>query len=569
MEPNYTTDPNAGIAEFYAQKNQGGGGYGGGGYSPDMPQEGNAQDMMAIMQKQSDLAEQSAQNNFQRMRQGSVIQGGMEDDAANRQLEMDRKAMGALMSMKQKLLIEDQNLQLKLAGADDDEMDAIREELMQNDTKLHEISRKELEANFQVAGTRKDLQAKLSNSYEHIRQLKDSKEVLLKPVLDVLKSKNAEGRNQNVSDVIDGMMKQPRGLKSQNNWMEGKPIESLTGIKALMHGVEYAGEIFSGNRTADLDIHEAFGMDSGTMPGIMDAALAYNNGSLQPMMSEFINGKGNPAYASEFSANLLTKLIVGGASNAAIPNMDRAQSEQAVSTLVNALIDWKGNAGNKDPKELQKRILPLLKQTSMAMFGTEDNDAEVSEIMDEALAQASSEVPIHARGILTEGSTVLDPDGIRNAALAYGLGQAGRIRSLLGAATSGQLSTSKELSRVISSLDKSKRSKQIVDEFGNVTEENTYEAGAIERLLQDGGASSKILGDLQPDLTKQKGAEEELVKLLNNYKSQKLDITQKGHQLDYKKLPDAQKRSRKQKQSLLDEMQSKAEEGTKSRGWNS
>lgn len=558
-------DPNAGAAQYFIQQELQNQNYGGGGgYSPDMSQGNSPQDMMSIMQKQSDLQEQSATNEFDRARKASVLQGTMADDDANRKVEMDRKAMSMIMSMKQKLLIEDQNLQLKLAGADDDQMDLIREELMQNDTKLHELGRKELEANMQVAGGRKDLQAKISNSYEQIRQLRDSKQVLLEPVLGVLKLKNAEGRNQNVADVIDAMMKQPGGLESKNNFMKGKPAEYLSGANLLTHGIEYVGEIFSGNRTADLDIHEAFGMDSGTMPGILDAALSYNNGSLQPMMSEFINGKRNDSRANEFSSNLLTKLIVNGAANASLPNMDRNQSEQAVSTIVNALMDWKGNSANKDPKELQKRILPLLNQASMAMFGNEENASEVSEIIDEALSQASFEVPVHARGILKEGSTILDPEGVRNAALAHGLGQAGRVRALLGAATTGQLSTSKELERVISSLDKSKKSKQMVDEFGNVTEENTYEAGALERLMQEGGATNKILSNLQPDLTKQKGSEEDLVKLLNDLKSQKLETVQRGHQLDYKKLPDAQKRARQQKQALLDMMQAKAEEGTKS-----
>ena len=550
--------PNQSAADYFTQQNNMQGQFGGGYGGPDMPQAGNAQDMMMLMQRQSELGEQSAQADFGRAQKAAILQGSMADDDAARKFELDKKSMAALVAMKQKLLLQDQTLQLRLAGADDEEMDAIREELMQNDSELHDIGRKELEANFQVTGGRKDLQTKISNSYENILKLKNSKETLLKPVLDVFKSKNEGGQNQNIADVIDGMMKQPGGLKSQNNFLKGD-AKNILGLNLLAKAAEYTGEIFSGNRTEDIGINEEFGMNSGTMAGIKDAALSYNNGSLQPLMSEFINGTKNDAAASEFASTVLTNVIVSGISNAALPSMDRAATSKSLSNLVNALMDWKGNSANKDPKELQKRIFPLLKEASMAMFGTEDNDAEVSEILDEALAQSSAEVPAYSRGVLSEGSTVLGPDGIRNAALAYSFSQAGRVRALLNAATTGQLSTTKELSRVISSLDESKKSQQITDEFGNVTTQRTYEAGAIERLMQEGGATNKILGNLQPDISKQKVSEEELVQLLNTLKSKKLENVQRGHQLDYQKLPNAVKRGRKKKQDLLDAMETKVE----------
>ena len=99
--------PNQSAADYFTQQNnmqgQFGGGYGG-GYN--MPEANNAQDMMMLMQRQSELGEQSAQADFGRAQKAAILQGSMADDDAARKFELDKKSMAALVAMKQKLAQE-------------------------------------------------------------------------------------------------------------------------------------------------------------------------------------------------------------------------------------------------------------------------------------------------------------------------------------------------------------------------------------------------------------------------------------------------------------------------------
>lgn len=545
---------NSDAAQFFgqqnlaAQQNRGGGGYGGGGDG-----ESNYDDMFRMMEQRFNQQQQASDQEFSQNTQAMGMQNRMQNSNVDKARERDRKAFAELLNQKQQLIIKDQMLQIQMSQADSSNYDQIRQQLLQNEQKKSELEQIEVESNFEVSGAQKEVQEGIANSYNTINEHKIARDTLLKTAFENIKEQNEQGNNKGVSNTLDSWNK----TKGKFYSVSSLPTRALTGIG---QAGEYLYELGSGDNVSDVDISETYGLYSGGKhAGIMDAALLFNNSTLKTVMPEYYNEAPSTNRANELTSNLVTDVIMDGVSTSGFSKLDKNTAQQAITNLINASLSWSSNSANKDPKELQKQIIPLLKQASVAVFGSEDNAPELADFLDEHLTQISAESSKYGSKVINENSGV-DSESIKNAATSYALGQASKIKNVLNAATAGQMMRTQDMTRLLEAVAKAKRSKMQYDEDGNPTGmTDTYETDAISRLLNSqGGAIPKEFEQLKPGFEKVKSLEESNLKRKAMTKKEKLRLAREKQNMDLTQLPQAQQAGNAQKLALLQELLNKA-----------
>lgn len=555
QENPYMQQTNSEAAQFFgqqnlaAQQNQGGG-YGGGGGGG-----GNYDQMLQMMEEQFNQNQQDKTQEFERNNQAIGSQNRMQNSNVDKARERDRKAFGELLNQKQQLIIKDQMLQIQLAQSDSSSYDLIRQQLLENNQKRSDLDQLDVESVFEVAGAQKEVQEGIANSYNTVNEQKIARDVLLKTAFENIKGVNEQGNNRGVANTIDSWN------KTKGKFYSRAPLGALDDV---MGGISQAGEwiyeLGSGDNVSDTQITNETGIYSGGKHrGIMDAALLFNNSALKTVMPDYYKNAPSQSVANELSSNLLTDIIMDGAASSGFPKLDKTTATQAITKLVNASLSWSSNSANKDPQELQKQILPLLKEASVAVFGDENNAPELADFLDEHLTQILAESSKYGSKVINKNSGV-DFESIKNAATSYALSQAGKIKNVLNAATSGQMMRNQDMTRLIEAVARAKRSKMQYDENGNPTGiTDTYETDAISRLLDSqGGAIPKEFEQLKPKFAKVKGLEESNLKRQATSKKEKLRLANEKQNMDLNLLPQAQKAANAQKMALLQELLNKA-----------
>ena len=549
----YVLQTNSEAAQFFgqqnlaAQQNQGGGYGGGGGGGGDYDQ------MLQMMEEQFNQNQQDKAQEFERNNQAMGSQNKMQNANVDKARERDRKAFGELLNQKQQLIIRDQMLQIQLSQADSSSYDLIRQQLLENNQKRSDLDQLDVESVFEVAGAQKEVQEGIANSYNTVNEQLIARDVMLKTARGNIKEVNEQGNNKGVFNTVDSWNK----TKGKFFSVASLPTRVMGGIAGAG---EYLYELASGDNVSDVDIAETYGAYSGGKhPGVMDAALLFNNSALKTVMPEYYKQEPSISKANELSSNLLTDIIMDGASTSGFPKLDKTTATQAITKLVNASLSWSSNSANKDPQELQKQILPLLKEAAVAVFGNENNAPELADFLDEYLTEIAAESSKYGSKVINAKSGV-DAASVQNASISYSLGQAGKIKSVLNAATSGQMMRGQDMTRLIEAVAKAKRSKMQYDEDGNPTgTTDTYETDAISRLLDSqGGAIPKEFEQLKSKFGKVKGLEESNVKRQATSKKEKLRLANEKQNMDLRQLPEAQKAANAQKMALLQELLNKA-----------
>ena len=546
---------NSEAAQFFgqqnlaAQQNQGGGYGGGGGGGGDYDQ------MLQMMEEQFNQNQQDKSQEFERNNQAIGSQNRMQNSNVDKARERDRKAFGELLNQKQQLIIRDQMLQIQLSQADSGSYDQIRQQLLENNQKRSDLDQLDVESVFEVAGAQKEVQEGIANSYNTVNEQKIARDVLLKTAFENIKDVDEKGNNKGVFNTVDSWN------KTKGKFYSRAPLGALDDtMGGISQGVDWLYELGSGDNVSDMQITNEIGIYSGGKHrGIMDAALLFNNSALKTVMPDYYKDAPSQSVANELSSNLLTDIIMDGASSSGFPKLDKTTATQAIEKLVNVSLSWSSNSANKDPQELQKQILPLLKQAAVAIFGNENNAPELADFLDEHLTQISAESSKYGSKVINAKSGV-DFESIKNAATSYALGQAGKIKNVLNAATSGQMMRGQDMTRLIEAVAKAKRSKMQYDENGNPTgTTDTYETDAISRLLDSqGGAIPKEFEQLKSKFGKVKGLEESNLKRQATSKKEKLRLANERQNMDLNQLPQAQKAANAQKMALLQELLNKA-----------
>jgi len=556
QENPYVLQTNSDAAQFFAQQNLAaqqnqGGGYGGGGGGGG----GDYDQMLQMMEEQFNQNQQDKAQEFERNNQAMGSQNRMQNSNVDKARERDRKAFGELLNQKQQLILRDQMLQIQLSQADSGSYDQIRQQLLENNQKRSDLDQLDVESNFEVAGASKEVQEGIANSYNTVNEHKIARDTLLKTAFDNVKETNEQGHNKGVANTVDSWN------KTKGKFYSRAPLGAIDDVMGgLAQAGEWIYELGSGDNVSDAQITNEMGMYSGGKHrGIMDAALLFNNSALKTVMPEYYKDAPSQSVANELSSNLLTDIIMDGASTSGFAKLDKNAAEQAITKLVNASLGWSGNSANKDPQELQKQILPLLKQAAVAVFGDENNAPELADFLDEYLTQINTESSKYGSKVINAKSGV-DFESMKNAATSYALSQAGKIKNVLNAATSGQMMRDQDLTRLLEAVAKAKKSKMQYDENGNPTgTTDTYETDAISRLLNSqGGAIPKEFEQLKPGFAKVKGLEESNLKRQATSKKEKLRLANEKQNMDLRQLPQAQKAANAQKLALLQELLNKA-----------
>ena len=502
----YVLQTNSEAAQFFgqqnlaAQQNQGGGYGGGGGGGGDYDQ------MLQMMEEQFNQNQQDKAQEFERNNQAMGSQNKMQNANVDKARERDRKAFGELLNQKQQLIIRDQMLQIQLSQADSSSYDLIRQQLLENNQKRSDLDQLDVESVFEVAGAQKEVQEGIANSYNTVNEQLIARDVMLKTARGNIKEVNEQGNNKGVFNTVDSWNK----TKGKFFSVASLPTRVMGGIAGAG---EYLYELASGDNVSDVDIAETYGAYSGGKhPGVMDAALLFNNSALKTVMPEYYKQEPSISKANELSSNLLTDIIMDGASTSGFPKLDKTTATQAITKLVNASLSWSSNSANK--------------------YGSKVINAKSG----------------------------VDAASVQNASISYSLGQAGKIKSVLNAATSGQMMRGQDMTRLIEAVARAKRSKMQYDEDGNPTgTTDTYETDAISRLLDSqGGAIPKEFEQLKSKFGKVKGLEESNVKRQATSKKEKLRLANEKQNMDLRQLPEAQKAANAQKMALLQELLNKA-----------
>lgn len=461
MNP-YMTNPNADIYALLAQRaasldeqaSRAGGVSAGANINFDMDR----------MRHAAQLDEYAKQQDFER-EQLSGFLGNMRSRQAMRfEGDLNRQIMEDIARTKIDLQLQQEELNLKLAQAEDANDESILANRQALRDKLADINRQEMAAQALLAQKNQQFGKEFSTRVGEVRSLQAA-------LTQYRKGIDAA----NIDDFIQEFKTNPTkgGLKSLS-----AAERAGVGIGGMAEGL---AEIFTGDVTADTEIVSRLGLPAGTflmrggdeglsgstMGMIAAAARLQDGGGIRGQLSR---GKGPGSQVNEvfdrlsgaqyqidadrFTSQLLGDVITKGLSSAGTDFEFNTGNKQVQKLL--AQMSSLSRTPGLSAKDVSEQLMPTLKNASMAIFGpgqSEDaNLGRMVEALDTLLSKANSQSATYLAAMGASG--VIDSASIQNAAVAQSLKEAARLKRVLETATSGKVLTSEALSSALGEVER-------------------------------------------------------------------------------------------------------------------
>lgn len=491
MNP-YMTNPNAELYAMLGQRaanlQQQGGSYVGAGSSNDIE----------IMNQRDALDAMSDVRDEGRMRRMMALQSIAGRRQARDEAELNRQIMEDVARQKMDLLLQEQDLNMKLAAADDPSDEALNLKLRQIQDRMADINRRETAANAALASRNQEFGKEFMARTGELKQMSTA--------LDTWRGKI--DKEANVAAAIDE-------FRSNPNKGSFSPLSGFTKLGALGGGaMESLFEFFTGDRVADAQIEAALGVGgiltpgdtlSGKNVGLLASAVRMKaGGGLLGVVkdSKFsgyvgdtlqrISGAEYQKDADRFSSQLLSDVVSKGIANAGT-DFDMNLGGQQIQKVLGELADV-ARSGNLKPDEVAGRIIPRLEEAARVIYGpAEGRNAlpKLVEAMDVMLSKAASQANELIPMVFKEGG-VVDVSSIQNAALVNGLQQASRLRYALQAGTKGKVLTSEQLRTVLGETMAIKPDERGIYNPGALSLDPNTEMGALVRSALGGKTTAEV-----------------------------------------------------------------------------
>lgn len=434
--------------------------------------------------------------------QGQQIGAGMQ------QMGLAQMLMENVAKQKMELLLQQQELNLRLAQAEDAADDEALQLLDENERKQMDIARREQAAFATKAKSDEVLAREYAN---HLGNLQTQASGI---------NQYAVAHANSLSSSIDGTLTQFLSDPNKGGFLQRTGLK--TGAFAISRAGERIGEMFTGDRTADFDLElnllgapGILGQDPNNPKLGLVAAATRQRGFLDAMarsssagwVTDTMQNLSSEPYnihAEKYASGLLADLVVDSLT-AAGTNVSSSTARQAVEAVLNELSDVSRSTG-ATPADVSQRVMAKLKAAAPEIFGKNIGDGGVPQLV-EAISNTLKAAGTKSGEFAGKlGTGVFDAEAVRNASLAYSLGRARNYAHALDAATSGKVLTSKNFSLALGTLQGAYDPKT-----------NVLNLGAIPEMDKDVATLLALQGDLGGRLagarTAERSFKEELAKL--------------------------------------------------------
>jgi hypothetical protein len=506
QENPYVLQTNSDAAQFFgqqnlaAQQNRGGGG----GYGDS---NSNSNDLELLMKKYDLENNSSGQTSNQNMRENADA-SSLRINEKKQMSEMDKETMLYVANLKQKYSMEESMLNMQMAQATDDQKIVLQEKINEIDKKQFELNKADNKisaglvvgdekAQLGIANYRDTLKAQLSAKNDRFNNvqsvftpdfIKNSDANLLntpgklgwKREAGVFGSVSA-GITKGVSSLFPG---DKIGDTDLTSYLRGPDIDLRTG-----ENFKTTGDLTGGNNAASAESVAAAMEWGGKIEG---------NKSLYDILKPtgLINDHQhkNKAKADAFVSDYYTDIMTKGFT--ALQGVEGQIRPDQANVAIKKLNDFlmKSKSIDRTSSEAiiaqnKAELAPILKEVSMAIYGSPDHVPEIVDDMAEIFTVSSTQQAQHAQAIEAQLGEIT-PETLQQASLGYVKGNASSMKHVLLALTGGEL-TRKNLERVLGAVDLTKNSngkyevKQIEQLMGNKEYQKIFNANpGLEEMVR-------------------------------------------------------------------------------------
>jgi hypothetical protein len=378
-------------------------------------------------------------------------QSGEQEAALNKAMMED------IARMKMDLQLQEEELNLKLSQAEDANDESILANRQSLRQKMAEINRQEMAAQALMAQKNQQFGKEFSTRVGEVRSLQTA----LKRYREGI-----DGTN------IDAFIQEFKTNPAKGGLISQSLLER--GISGVAKGFEGLFEIATGDKFSDVDIQDRLGLyemkygrGNPSQVGMLAAAARLKDGGgligllgqskISGLVGDTIQNMTDTARqidADRFTSQLLGDVVTKGLSSAGT-DFDFNTGNQQVQKLLSQMSSL-SRTPNLSAKDMSEQLMPTLKNAATAIFGpgqTEDaNLGRMVEALDTLLSKANRQSATYLAS-MAEGGTI-NAASIQNAAVAYSLKEAARLKRVLETATSGKVLTSEALGSALGEVER-------------------------------------------------------------------------------------------------------------------
>lgn len=557
QENPYIDQTNANAAQFFgaqnlaAQQNRGGGGYGG--------TFNDSSSDLALLMKKYDLENNSSnQTSSQNMRENADA-SSLRIAEKKQMSEIDRETLQYVANLKQKYAMEESMLNMQMAQATDEQKMVLEQKLNEIDKKQFELSRADIKTNADLVAGNEQAQLSIANYRNSLQETLNAKNDRFKNVQSIFTGDFSKNHDANLMNT-PGKLGWKRELGVTGSLSAG----IVKGVSSLFPGDKIADtDLTSYLRGPDIDIRTGENFKTtGDLTGGNNAASAESvaaamewggklegNKSLYDILKptglindhQHKNKAKADAFVSDYYTDIMTKgfTALQGVEGQIRPD----QANAAIKKLNDFLMKSKSidrTSSEAIIAQNKAELAPILKEVSMAIYGSPDHVPEIVDDMAEIFTVSSTQQAQHAQAIEAQLGEIT-PETLQQASLGYVKGNASSMKHVLLALSGGEL-TRKNLERVLGAVDLTKGAEG-------------YEVKQIEQLMSN--KEYKKIFDANPGLEEmvRKNVQEKLsaVASIKGTSDTRLELERQKEELNTLEGPRLTREARKEQMRMVAE----------------
>lgn len=511
QENPYVLQTNSDAAQFFgqqnlaAQQNRGnGGGYG--------DSNSNSNDLALLMKKYDLENNASGQTSNQNMRENADA-SSLRISEKKQMSEMDKETMLYVANLKQKYSMEESMLNMQMAQATDDQKIVLQEKINEIDKKQFELNKADNKISAGLVPGDEKTQLGIANYRDTLKAQLDAKNDRFKNVQSVFTNDFIKNNDANLLNTPGKL-----GWKREAGVVGSIAAGFSKGVASIFPGDKIGDiDLTSYLRGPDIDHNAApnltgfaLGEGTGELTGGNNAASANGvaaamewggkiegNKSLYDVLKPtgLINdhqhkGKDKAdAFVSDYYTDIMTKgfTALQGVEGQIRPD----QANVSLKKLNDFLIKAKSIDRNSNESVIAQNkaeLAPILKEISLAVYGSVDHVPEIVDDINEIFTVASTQQAQHAQAIEAQLGEIT-PETLQQASLGYVKSNASSMKHVLLALSGGEL-TRKNLERVLGAVDLTKNNgkyevKQIEQLMGNKEYQKIFDANpGLEEMVR-------------------------------------------------------------------------------------
>ena len=553
----YIQQTNADAAQFFGAQNLAAQQNRGGGYGGTVNNDSSSD--LALLMKKYDLENNSSnQTSAQNMRENADA-SSLRIAEKKQMSDMDRETLQYVANLKQKYAMEESMLNMQMAQATDEQKMVLEQKLNEIDKKQFQLSQADIKTNADLVAGNEQAQLSIANYRNSLQETLNAKNDRFKNVQSIFTSDFSKNHDANLMNTPGKL-----GWKREAGVLGSLSAGLVKGVSSILPGDKIGDvDLTSYLRGADIDLRRGENITTtGDLTGSNNAASSESvaaamewggkiegNKSLYDVLKPtgLINDYQHKskakadAFVSDYYTDIMTKgfTALQGVEGQIRPD----QANAAIKKLNDFLMKSKSidrTSSEAIIAQNKAELAPILKEVSMAIYGSPDHVPEIVDDMAEIFTVSSTQQAQHAQAIEAQLGEIT-PETLQQASLGYVKGNASSMKHVLLALSGGEL-TRKNLERVLGAVDLTKGSEG-------------YEVKQIEQLMSN--KEYKKIFDANPGLEEmvRKNVQEKLgaVASIKGTSDTRLELERQKEELNTLEGPRLTREARKEQMRMVAE----------------